>query len=78
MELAESAGTDIPSSSEQPEKKQMKLNDEIHLYMADAFTANHEDEKKLKKYTQRTPQERKGRCHQNTRSATYGFRDSIL
>ena len=47
MELAEPAATDISSSSEQPKKKQMKLNDVIRLYMANAFTADHEDEKKL-------------------------------
>ena len=46
MELAEPAATDISSSSEQPKKKQMK-NDVIRLYMANAFTADHEDEKKL-------------------------------
>ena len=47
MELAEPAATEISSSSEQHKKKQMKLNDEIRLYMANAFTADHEDEKKL-------------------------------
>ena len=47
MELAEAVATNISSSSEQPKKKQMNLNDEIRLYMANTFTADHEDEKKL-------------------------------
>ena len=38
MALGEAAAADIPSSSEQPKKKQMRLNDDIRLYMANAFT----------------------------------------
>ena len=69
MELAEPAATDISSSSEQPKKK---LNDQIRLYMANAFTADLKEEKKLQnalKEPRKRGSLRKGRCHQITRSA---------
>ena len=57
MELAEPAATEISSSSEQHKKKQMKLNDVIRLYMTNAFTADHEDEKNSKMFSKNPARE---------------------